>query len=351
MKEKLNCLSLKIDTIKDKIKSEEATKQSLVLPLLNILGYDIFNPEEVMPEVPCDISGKGDKIDYVISIKGKHEMLIECKECHQNLNNHVKQLKKYFVASDARFAILTNGIEYLFFSDLEKPNIMDEKPFRSLDMRNLSNDDVSFLAGFRKGFFNSNYMVSLSQDMVLQESIMDNLRNEFLWPSKGFVRLLTSDLYDGKLYDSIYLKFSKIIRASIKLLVTEDLFVSDEEVIKEILDENNVQLYTIEEQKINSIVKEWLKNHETTAYHIRTRKLSNGYISFDFNSRWWPICRIKLRPKFDNKICVKICKEASASNCSEIYIKEIEDLHEARKFIESQCVDTKDRFFKYISEH
>lgn len=344
-------LSERIAVLKNKVKSEEATKHSMVLPLLNALGYDIFNPEEVIPEVPCDISNKGDKVDYVLANNGKHEILIECKECHQNLNNHISQLRKYFVASEARFAILTNGIRYLFFSDHDKTKIMDEKPFYSLDIIDLSEDDISFIAGFRKGSFNSNIMLSLSQDIILQESILKNLKQEFLKPSKGFVRLITSDIYDGKLYDSIYNKFSKIIKDSIKLLITEDFFEDNDVVIGEILEGENNVIYTVEEQEIKSMVCEWLKVHETEDHHIHSRKLSNGYISFDFNSKWWPICRIKIRPKFDNKICVKICKEASASNCSEIYIKDIEDLSEARKEIEIQCEDTKDRFFKYKAEH
>lgn len=351
LKEQLLLFSDKIKSLKDKIKSEEATKQSMVLPLLHILGYDIFNPEEVMPEVPCDIANKGDKVDYIIMNRGKHEILIECKECHQNLDNHISQLRKYFVASDARFAILTNGIHYLFFSDHDKKNIMDENPFYSLDMQNLSDEDISFLSSFGKGSFNSNFMLSLSQDILLQDSIIKNLKQEFHNPSKGFVRLITSNIYDGKLYDSVYNKFSKIIKDSIKLLVNEDLFLDEGGVeIDDFMAVNN-ELYTIEEQKIKCIVMGWLKDHETEDHHIHFRKLSNGYISFDFNSKWWPICRIKIRPKFDNKICVKICKEASASNCLEIYLKDIDNLTEARKEIESQCVDTKDRFFRYKAEH
>lgn len=351
MKEQFITLSQKVKIIKDKIKSEEATKQSMILPFLQILGYDIFDPEEVIPEVSCDISGKGDKIDYVISINGKHEILIECKECHLKLSNHISQLRKYFVASDARFAILTNGIKYLFFSDHDKENIMDEKPFYSLDMDNLSDHDLSFLSGFRKGAFDSNLMRSLSQDIILQESILKNLKQEFLRPSKGFVRLITSNIYDGKLYDSIYNKFSRIIKDCLKLLVTEDLFEDNGVVSNGNLGSEINELYTVEEQEIKALVCEWLKQFETSDHKIHTHKLSNGYISFNFNSKWWPICRIKIRPKFDNKICVKICKGASASNCPEIYLEDIKNLTEAKKEIENQCIDTKDRFFKYKAEH
>ena len=351
LKSELNSFTKRIAEIKNKIKSEEATKQSMVLPLLQILGYDIFNPEEVIPEVTCDISGKGDKIDYVIANKGRHEILIECKECHQNLYNHISQLKKYFVASDARFAILTNGIDYLFFSDHDKANIMDEKPFYSLNMLSLSEEDINFLSGFSKESFNSNYMKSISQEIVTKQSILKKLRHEFSQPSKEFVRLLTSEVYDGKLYDSIYHQFSEIIKKSIKLLLSEDLFKDVEIIEKDILVCENKDIYTEEEQKIIRIVKEYLTPSGSINYNIRTRKLSNGYISFDFNNRWWPICRIKIRPKFDNKICVRICKEASASKCSEIYIKDIECLQEARNAIMVQFSDTKDRFFQYKSEH
>lgn len=197
MKEKLKQLSERINAIKDKAKNEEATKQSMVLPLLSILGYDIFNPEEIEPEALCDISGKGDRIDYAICKNGRHEILIECKDWRQSLDQHIVQLGKYFVASDARFAVLTNGMRYLFFTDNDKPNIMDKEPFYSLDITSLSDGDMEFISGFSKESFNTMQLLSRSQDLKYRDTILSNLRRELANPSKGFVSLLTSDFYHG----------------------------------------------------------------------------------------------------------------------------------------------------------
>ena len=293
MKAKLSSLSERIENIKNKVKNEESTKQSMILPFINILGYDIFNPEEVVPEVPCDISNKGDRIDYIIYKDGKPVILIECKDWRQNLDNHIAQLRKYFVSSDARFAILTNGIKYLFFSDHDKANIMDEKPFYYLDVTALSDEDIDFLSGFRKGSFNTMQMLSQSQDMKLRDAILHNLKRELTNPSKAFVSLLTSDVYKGKMYDSIYKKYYNIAKDCIDLVLgvekSEDnnLVGEDENV------EENSCKYSEDEQKIIDIVKGWLKKYETEDSKILVRKLSDGYICFTYYSRWWSICRIK----------------------------------------------------------
>lgn len=108
------------------------------MPFVNALGYDVFNPLEVIPEMDCDlVKKKGEKIDYVIVKDGLPIILIECKYWKQDLSLHDTQLKKYFVASKARFGILTNGIRYLFYSDLIDQNIMDDKPFFEFDITDI----------------------------------------------------------------------------------------------------------------------------------------------------------------------------------------------------------------------
>lgn len=351
MKERLLELSSRIDSIKHKVKNEEATKQSMILPFLQILGYNIFNPEEVEPEVPCDITCKGDRIDYVICKNGKHEILVECKDWRQNLDAHINQLRKYFVASEARFAILTNGIRYLFFSDHDKANIMDEDPFYSIDMTNLSNEDVLFLSQLSKESFNSMQLLSLSQDIRYRDAILKNLRKEFANPSKGFVSLLTAGVYEGKLHEPIYNKFSNIVKDCIKLVLTEDVAKDDEVCLDVEKCEEGQYNYTEDEQKIIDMIMGWLRKFETDDFKILVQKLANGYIRFSYNSRWWNICRIKYRPSWEWKLSVKICKDGLAGQCDIKEYRTVEDLLVLKDKIEAQCEDTKSRFFKYRLEH
>lgn len=127
-------LAERIKSQKDLVQTEEATKNAFVLPLISALGYDVFNPVEVVPELDCDlIKKKGEKIDYAIKHNEETILLVECKHCSANLDLHSSQLQKYFVASNARFGALTNGIEYWFYTDLEKQNIMDSKPLLVAD--------------------------------------------------------------------------------------------------------------------------------------------------------------------------------------------------------------------------
>lgn len=129
--DQLKELSIRVRKIKDTVQTEEATKNALIMPFIQILGYNVFDPNEVTPELVADVGmKKGEKVDYAILKDGKPIMLFECKKSGSDLNiGHASQLFRYFHATEARFGVLTNGILYRFFTDLEQANKMDEKPF------------------------------------------------------------------------------------------------------------------------------------------------------------------------------------------------------------------------------
>lgn len=198
-KDQIHQLSERIDKLRDNIHTEEATKTALILPAIASLGYDIFNPLEVIPELDCDIAKKkGEKIDYAILKDGLPVMLIECKAWQQDLNLHDTQLKRYFVASNARFAILTNGIEYRFYTDLEKSNVMDEKPFLVIDMLNISDADIEQLKKFHKSYFDESNILSTAQELKYTLEIRNILTSILESPDADFVRFLIKKVDDGK---------------------------------------------------------------------------------------------------------------------------------------------------------
>ncbi len=135
--DRLRELSTRMTKIVDHLQTEEATKHALVMPFISALGYNVFDPTEVIPEFTADVgTKKGEKVDYVIMREGKPVILIEAKTATCNLDTaHCSQLYRYFSVTDARFGVLTNGIHYRFFSDLESPNKMDARPFLEVDMR------------------------------------------------------------------------------------------------------------------------------------------------------------------------------------------------------------------------
>lgn len=108
----LRLLSTRIAANKDNIQTEEATKNAMIMPLIQILGYNVFDPLEVTPELVADVgTKKGEKVDYAILKDGKPIILFECKKSGADLHiNHASQLFRYFHVTEARFGVLTNGL-------------------------------------------------------------------------------------------------------------------------------------------------------------------------------------------------------------------------------------------------
>lgn len=209
-------LSERVEKLRDNLLTEEATKNALIMPFLQAMGYDVFNPLEVMPEFTCDIgTKKGEKIDYAIFKDGNPIMLIECKHWQQNLTLHDNQLLRYFHVSNAKFGLLTNGIIYRFYTDLVTPNKMDEKPFLEIDLTDLKNNSVEELKKFHKAYFDVDNILSSANELKYTGELKSILINEFVNPSPEFVRLLAKQVYDGKITDRILEQFTSLVRKSI----------------------------------------------------------------------------------------------------------------------------------------
>src|ERR1043165_6808676 len=153
-KDQIKQLGERVLKLKDQVKTEEATKNAFIMPFIQTLGYDVFNPNEVTPELVADIGTKqGEKIDYAIIHNGEPIILIECKSHTAQLSvNNASQLFRYFHTSKARFSILTNGIEYRFYTDLVTPNKMDEKPFFVFNITEIKDNQIEELQKFHKTY-------------------------------------------------------------------------------------------------------------------------------------------------------------------------------------------------------
>ena len=221
-KDLIKQLSDRINNIKDNLQTEEATKTALVLPFLQALGYDVFNPMEVMPEYTCDIGiKKGEKVDYVIMKEGAPVILIECKHWDQNLTLHDNQLLRYFHVSKAKFGILTNGIVYRFYTDLEAPNKMDEKPFLEIDLLNINNHGIEELKKFHKAYFDLDNILNSASELKYTRELKAIINNEFQNPGQDFVKLLAKQVYDGILTQKVTDQFTILVKKSITNLINE----------------------------------------------------------------------------------------------------------------------------------
>lgn len=215
-KDQIKQLSARIDKVKDNIATEEATKNAFIMPFIQALGYDVFDPTEVVPELDCDlVKKKGEKIDYAIQKDGETIMLFECKHWQQNLNLHETQLARYFVSSKAKFGVLTNGIEYRFYSDLSKPNLMDEAPFLIVNMLNLKDDQITALRQFHKSYFNLEDILSSARQLKYMSRLKAVIREEFQSPSEDMVRMLAKRVYEGIVTKNVIEQFSELVKKSL----------------------------------------------------------------------------------------------------------------------------------------
>lgn len=216
-KDEIIQLSERISKLKENIETEEATKNAFVMPMLQALGYDVFNPLEIMPEYTCDIGiKKGEKIDYAILKDGKPILLIEAKHWEQELNLHDNQLIRYFNVSDARFALLTNGIEYKFYTDIDKNNIMDEKPFLVVNLKKLTDAKIEQLKNFHKSYFDESEVLSIASELKISNELKNIVKKEFSEPSVEFVRFFVKTVNNGYYTARLVEQYTPLVKKSIQ---------------------------------------------------------------------------------------------------------------------------------------
>lgn len=195
---------------------------SLVVPLFQILGYDVFNPIEFCPEYAADVGiKKGEKVDYAILGNGTPNILIECKICSEQLNKHSSQLFRYFSTTPAKFGILTNGIIYRFYTDLEESNKMDLVPFLEIDMLNLKDSSISELREFCKENYDKDKIFSTAEELKYSSLIKRLLSSEFESPSEDFVRFILNHIYEGQKNQRVIRKFTLVIKKAFSSFVNE----------------------------------------------------------------------------------------------------------------------------------
>jgi hypothetical protein len=225
VEDKLRVLADRIKTHSSSMLTEEAVKTAVVLPFLAALDYDVFNPDEVVPEFTADAVGKkGEKVDYAIKIDGDIRILIECKPISTQLDRvHLAQLFRYFTVTDAKFAILTNGRTFHFHTDLVSPNKLDDRPFLTFDLSDLQSQLVSELKKFSKGEFNIDGILQSANRLKYTSAIKKEITSLMENPPEEFVRLVTSDLYEGRFTAQVKEQFTPMVRAAFREIVRESV--------------------------------------------------------------------------------------------------------------------------------
>lgn len=220
--QKIEDLQKRVSNLKDNIKTEEATKNALILPFFQLLGYDVFNPLEFTPEFIADVGiKKGEKVDYAIITDDSPSILIECKSVNEKLHNHDSQLFRYFGTSTSKFGILTNGIEYRFYTDLEEPNKMDSKPFLTVNIENLKENSIKELYKFKKENFDIENISSSAYELKYMNLIKQFLSEQLEDPKEDFVKYLLTEVYEGVKTKSVIDRFTPTVKNTLNIFINE----------------------------------------------------------------------------------------------------------------------------------
>ncbi|WP_125570890.1 type I restriction endonuclease [Lacticaseibacillus songhuajiangensis] len=221
---KMQALGKRIDQLAPNLTTEEATKNALIMPFFQALGFDIFNPLEFVPEYTADVGiKKGEKVDYGIVLNDKLSILVECKEISEDLKKHDSQLFRYFGTTEARFGILTNGRIYKFFTDLDEQNKMDSTPFLTIDLSSLRDAQITELFRFTKDNFDVDKISSTASNLKYVGLVKEYLNKEMVNPSDDLIRLALDDFFDGMKTKKVIEKFRPIFVKGFNQLISESV--------------------------------------------------------------------------------------------------------------------------------
>lgn len=224
--ELLAALATKVRNQKDAIQTEEATKNAFVMPFIStILGYDVFNPMEVVPEFTADVGvKKGEKVDYAIMRDGEVQILIECKKSTESLRiEHASQLFRYFAVTNARIAVLTNGEVYQFYTDLDAPNRMDEKPFLVLDLLDIDETLIPELRKLTKDIFDLDSIISAAEELKYIGQIKRTIAAQFKDPQDEWIRFFTTRVYEGAFTQKVREQFTSLVTKATKQYLNDQV--------------------------------------------------------------------------------------------------------------------------------
>lgn len=340
-KDTVKQLAERIASMKDNIKTEEATKNALIMPFISMLGYDVFNPMEVVPEMDCDISKKkGEKIDYAIMRDGEPIILFECKHWEQNLDQHKMQLRRYYVSSKAKFGVLTNGIVYRFYTDIEKTNIMDEAPFLEFDITSIRETQIEELKKFHKSYFDVDCIMGSASELKYMSQLKVVIKEEFASPSADLVRMLTKRVYEGTVSAKILEQFTALVKRSLSSYVNDvlttrlNMAMPMEEKPVEVAEapaaavgvdepEESRIVTTQEELEGYYIVKTILRDTLPSERVTYRDAISYFAIFADDNNRR-PICRLH----FNNSQNKKIEFTDESGKCTRFKIDKLDDIYQ-----------------------
>jgi len=333
--DQLQAIANNIERQKSKVLTEEATKNAFVMPFIKALGYDVFNPDEVVPEFTADVGiKKGEKVDYAIQIDGNPAILFECKNFDSDLINKApSQLYRYYSVTEAKIGIVTDGRYYHFYSDLEESNRMDDKPYMELDLLNIEEHLIPQLKKISKGTFDLDASLENALELKYTKSIKKEIGYLLENPTKEFVKFYTSLVYDGRFTAKTEEQFTPIVKKAFNQFIREKINAKIDSAFEDETDEIESEEIEMQESDNGIVTTE----EEIEGYHIvkaivsevvdpkrihhRDTKSYMGILLDDNNRQ--PICRLH----FNSEISKYVTLFDENKNGQRVDIESLNDLY------------------------
>lgn len=336
--DKVKQLAQQVESKLPKIKTEEATKTALVQPFIDLLGYDLSDPDEVTPEYIADVgTKKGEKVDYAILQSGEPKIFIECKWCGADLSvENASQLFRYFATTlTARIGLLTNGVVYAFYTDLDNRNKMDDKPFFIFNITDYKDSDIIELEKFSKPVFDTDAIISAASELKYAGECKRILGDMLGNPSEDFVKFFGALVYPTKMTRRAMDEFTPIVKRAFSEFIKEQVNVrlnaalkaqeeakKKEEVVEAlpVIEETEIIPTQDEIDGYNIVRGICGKLTKTQKIHARDTQNYRGVLYDDNNRK--PICRLRLR-----STTKYLCLMDADKNEVRVKLKNIEDIY------------------------
>lgn len=351
-KDELQKLSVQIKERIIYISNEEMTKQSLIIPFIQVLGFDVYNPLEVRPEYSADFGmKKGERVDYALFKDNDPIIFIEAKPVNENLNNHDAQLSRYFNSTtNVKLAILANGVEYRFFTDLNVNNVMDDAPFLTVNLLDVKDSDIENLNKLRIENFDKESLITYAEELVYTSALNDCLKKVFSNPNDEFIRFAIKEFSDIRITSNVIERFRPLVKKSISNavldIVSKGLYQEEATASKEVVqNEEVVSGNEVEEDKKNiittqqeldgfEIIKDILLKNNKDISEVNYKDTTNYFSIYSKNTTKW-IMRF-LFDAGNKNIVTKLSVETAKEYCPSYEIEQSpKSLGESRIFIKS----------------
>jgi Uncharacterized conserved protein len=320
----IRTLGNQIEERRKHVVTEEAVKQALILPFLALLGFDIYNPAELIPEYKAGWAKVSEKIDYCLQIHGKPVLFVEAKGPNEPLTNYDAQLAKYFNSTpEVKFAIITNGIQYRFFTDLQEPNMLDKKPFFEFDFERFGDTETGVLERFRKDVFNMDSLVGYAEDLVFLGSLKSQFKRLLREPSDDFISFAVKEaqIVETRVTQKVIDRFRPLVKESINAAILEivqqsllpqaavlepvpSTETSDSE--PPIADEDNKGVVTTEEElRAFEIIRELVSPHVPEPEKLKANDTGSYFsVQYGVTTRWF--CRMLIQDREKKTVALRL---------------------------------------------